>query len=290
MKKILLSVLVGLCIPASLYAYTSPGKPTGHVNDFAAALSPEDHVAIESRLVALERQTGIQVAVVTVSSLGGDSVEQYALKLFEEWGIGNKEKDTGILMLVSTGDRVVKIETGYGSGDLLTDVESADIIRLYLIPSFKEGQYSTGILRGVTALAATIEGRGTFSDPSSVASTRDVGGLGGYDQRTVIISIALLVIIGRILARIGSWRVGGGVGLVIGIIIGFVWGFLYTGIISIIGLTIFGIMFGFFGSRLPPGSGSMFLGGFGSGWGSGSGGFGGFGGGSSGGGGASGRW
>src|SRR4051812_30588425 len=104
--------LIALLLPLSAFAYASPGKPVGLVNDFAGVIPASDSIAIGTKLVALEKATGDEVVVVTVKSLGDETVESYAEKLFQEWGIGKADKDNGLLILVSTGDHKARIEVG----------------------------------------------------------------------------------------------------------------------------------------------------------------------------------
>ena len=126
MKKHLLiitALLFGLVSGAR--AYSSPGSPTGYVNDFAEILSTETRASLEELLSSTDASTSAQVAVVTIKSLDGDTIENYAEKLFQEWGIGQKGKDNGVLLLVAVDDRKVRIEVGYGLEGALTDAESS---------------------------------------------------------------------------------------------------------------------------------------------------------------------
>ncbi len=290
MKKILL-IAIGILIPVSVFAYVSPGKPAGFVTDFAGVLSVQEEQDIQGKLVALRRDTGIEIAVVTVVSLGGDTVEEYAPKLFKEWGIGSSEKDTGVLVLVAPNEREVKIETGYGAEGFLTDIQSGNIIQTQMLPAFKEGKYATGILASVDALSA-IAVNSPEAAQYSVPGQSDSSAGSNFDFRWGFFLVIILAnIFAKILGATKSWWLGGVFGAVAGAIIGLIWGFLYIGTVSIVVLTVVGLIFDFIVSKRPPGSGRgggiwpIFFGGGSSG-----GGFGGFGGGMSGGGGASGRW
>lgn len=296
MKKIL-PILIGLLIPVSVFAYVSPGKPTGFVNDFAGALNTQEKQLVEEKLTALNKNTGFQVSVVTVASLGGDSIENYAVKLFEEWGIGDKDLDNGVLILVAINDREVRIETGYGAGGAVTDIQSGNIIRTVIAPAFKEGKYGEGISGAVSALSAIISKSPEAAQYSVDGPKNSSSWVDGVDPFALFfIVIFILNALARLLGKTKSWWLGGVLGAIIGAVVGLIWGFLYAGIGSIVILTILGLVFDFIVSKKPPSSGGghggfwpMFFGGGGRG-GSGGGGFGGFGGGMSGGGGASGRW
>lgn len=286
-KAIILLALVS--IPLAAFAYVSPGKPTGFVNDFAGVIPATQRDSLEARLASLEKATGDEVAVATVPSLGGETVETYAEKLFQEWGIGNAGHDNGILILVSTGDHEARIEVGYGLEGTLTDLQSGNIIRNVMVPAFKGGDYAGGISGAVDAIADIIEGS---PDAAQYSETGDSPERWGFSfQALFAIAIIVLNVLSRILGSTRSWWLGGVLGAIAGIIIGIIWG-LFIGIISSIILGLLGLLFDFIVSKRPPGSGGgglwpIFFGGRGSGP---SGGFGGFGGGSSGGGGASGKW
>ncbi len=288
MKKYFL-VLIAVLVPLLTFAYTSPGSPQGFVNDFAHILTSVEKSDLEAKLVALKSSTSAEVSVVTVPSLGNETVETYATKLFEEWGIGGKEKDTGILLLVAPTEREVRIEVGYGLEGAVTDLQSGNIIRKVITPAFKEGKYGEGISGAVEALSAIIKNSPEAEQYSKTSPTFDF-----QLAPLFFIGIFLLNIFTRVLGKTKSWWLGGVIGAAIGGIIGFVWGFLFAGIIGIGIFTILGLVFDFVVSKRPPGSSGpggfwpMFLGGGGRG--GRGGGFGGFGGGMSGGGGASGRW
>jgi len=299
MRKIL-SIIFLIAIPLMGMAYTSPGRYTGFVNDFANIIDTNDEQVIESKLVALKNNTNAEVSVATISSLGGDeTIETYAVKLFEEWGIGVKGKDNGLLILVAPNDREARIEVGYGLEGSITDIQSGIIVRNVMIPAFKEGNYAKGISESVDAVIAVIE-----KSPEAEQYLRDTegntsSGQSGYDFDAgfiVFIVIILFNIFAKILGKTKSWWLGGVIGSIVGAIIGVIVSSIVLGIVSVVLLTIFGLVFDYFVSKNPPkdgGSGGifpMFFGGGGHGGFGGGGGFGGFGGGMSGGGGASGRW
>ncbi|OGN36009.1 MAG: hypothetical protein A2568_03470 [Candidatus Yanofskybacteria bacterium RIFOXYD1_FULL_44_17] len=119
-------------------------RPVGFVNDFAHVLTVDQAKNLESRLRSYRDITGIELAVVTVSSLGDMPIEDYASKLFAQWGIGEKGKDNGVLMLLAPAERKVRIEVGYGLEPDLTDITSGNIIRQYAIPNFKANNWPAG--------------------------------------------------------------------------------------------------------------------------------------------------
>jgi uncharacterized protein len=285
-------------LPLIAVAYVSPGKPTGFVNDFANIIDREIEQAIESKLVSLNNTTSAQISVVTIPSLGGDTRQNYAVKLFEDWGLGQKGKDNGLLLLIALDEREMQIEVGYGLEGDITDLQSGIIVRDILTPAFREGDYSGGIVKAVDMLSGII-----YKSPDALAyiedhkSNTNSGGSNSEDNLfgLFFFGVILLNLFARILGKTKSWWLGGAIGAVIGTIIGLIWGFISIGLISIIILTILGLIFDYIVSKNPPGSGGhggglWFLGSGGGRGGFGGGGFGGFGGGMSGGGGAGGRW
>jgi uncharacterized protein len=120
-------------------------SPTGYVNDFANILSPGDIARLNNEITAIEKATTVEIAIVMVDSLQGVSVEEYAVKLFEKWGIGKKGTDNGLLILVSKNDREYRIETGYGLEGTITDARANRIGREILEPNFKKGEYGNGL-------------------------------------------------------------------------------------------------------------------------------------------------
>ncbi len=133
-----------------------PAKPLGYVSDFAGVIRPADRMAIERLAAELEKKTTAQIAVVTVQSVKPETIEMYAVRLFEKWGIGQKGKDNGVLLLVAVKDRRVRIETGYGVEGIIPDAIADKIIRDILVPAFKQEDYSGGIKAGAIAIISLI--------------------------------------------------------------------------------------------------------------------------------------
>lgn len=290
-KGIILSFLFA---PILSFAYTSPGQPSGLVNDYANIISAESRATLESELLTFGKETSTQITIVTVENLGGDTIDNFAVKLFEEWGIGQTGKDNGALLLIARDDHQLRIEVGYGLEGVLTDALSSQIIRNIITPSFKNGDYNTGILEGARAMMAATRGEYTAESANSRS--------GGFNMDLGWLFFVVFIILRTLalfLARTPSWWAGGVLGGVVGGLIGLFAGFLYTGLVALVVLVPLGFLTDFYLSRsykahqaggaMPwwlmlgshrRGSGSHFGGG----------GFGGFGGGRSGGGGSSGSW
>lgn len=281
MRKRFSIALLGILLPLFTLAYTSPGKPSGFVNDFAQIISPEVEIELNRDLDSFEKSTGAEISVVTIPTYGRDeTIETYAVKLFEEWGIGKEKEDNGLLLLVSRDDREVRIEVGYGLEPVITDIQSGRIIQDILAPAFQAGNYDEGISRAVNALMQSIS-TGEAALTSSRAQKM------GFQADWIPFILFLMMFITSILARSKSWWLGGLIGFILAIL-------FFANVLVIAGITLLGFLFDYIVSKTykkskdngidPPWwIGGGHHGGRG-------GGFGGFGGGMSGGGGASGRW
>ncbi|MBX3307473.1 MAG: TPM domain-containing protein [Nitrospira sp.] len=131
---------------------------TGRVVDLAHVLPQATVEALTARLTAHEGQSSNQVAVLTIPSLEGESLEEFAHRVATTWKLGRKGTDNGVLLLVAIEERKVRIEVGYGLEGVLTDIRSAQIIRNEIVPRFRAGHLSDGILEGTQAIVKTIEG------------------------------------------------------------------------------------------------------------------------------------
>lgn len=154
-----LLLLLGLLLlwPPSAGALDVPPL-SGHVNDRAGLLRPETALKLEHFLSEFERSDSTQIVVLTIPSLEGESVEQYALKVAEGWGIGQKGKDNGAVLLIARDERKIRIEVGYGLEGRLTDMLSGRIIANEISPRFKAGNFNDGIVAGVVAMAEAVRG------------------------------------------------------------------------------------------------------------------------------------
>ncbi len=131
-------------------------RPSGYVSDFSGIISAQYKTMLESFISKIERKTTAEIAVVTVKSLDGEPIENYAVRLFERWGIGKKGKDNGILILVAPRERKLRIEVGYGLEGAIPDGLAGEIRDQYLLPYFKIGNYGEGIWNATVAIAAII--------------------------------------------------------------------------------------------------------------------------------------
>lgn len=279
------AAIVAACLEAAAAQAAIPSdallqrlEPQGYVNDFAELLAPADRAAIEQRLAELQQKTSAEFALVTLKSLEGGQIDDFANKLFKKWGVGKKGKDNGVLLLVAVEDRKARVEVGYGLEPILPDALAGRVLDEQLFPAFKQQRDGQGLTAAVNRIAEIIErgepGRPAPSHDFAVPQPRQVNMQPGIDPTGPLGFIAMAVIV-----------------MVI-----------YWFISQITGLNQFRRRGGSSWNWMPPmwtggsgfGSGAFGGGGFGGGGfgggGFGGGGFGGFGGGSSGGGGASGGW
>ena len=129
---------------------------SAYVNDYAGVMQSGSKTQTEDLIAKVEKDTNCQIAVAIVNSLEGISVEEYAVTLFEKWGVGKKKEDNGVLLLVAIEDRKLRIEVGYGLEGTITDLEAGNIIDNIIVPKFKQNDYSTGVYDGVVAIANQI--------------------------------------------------------------------------------------------------------------------------------------
>ena len=228
-------------------------NPPRLVNDYTNTLTEAQRQALENKLVSYDTSTSNQIAVVIISSLEGYDIADYALKLYRKWGIGNKDINNGVLVLVAKDDRKIRIEVGYGLEGAIPDITAKHIIEETITPAFKEENYYRGLDQGTDYIIKAAAGE--FKAPANYGKKST-----GSKAFGSIIGLLILFII---LGVMGGGRNSGGTMSGAGWIIG---------------------------SLLNSGRSGGWGGGGGGGWSGGGGGFGGFGGGSSGGGGASGSW
>lgn len=267
-------------------------QPTGYVNDFAQMLSSDYRQSLEEELVNFEKETTVEIAVVTIDSLEGGSIEDYAVRLFEDWQIGKKEKDNGLLILIAKEDREMRIEVGYGLEPVITDGRAGRIIREQMRPAFREEDYDVGVKLAI----GQIENYIRFGEPPTGAEEVQEKAMASLPL--IIFVVIILIYLSSFLARSKRFWPGGVIGGVMGGILGLIVGTILSFVLLIAGLGLLGLILDYLLSKnykklKKAGKSTGFWGsggGFFSGGGRGGGGFGGFSGGSSGGGGASGGW
>lgn len=259
------SLLVGAQIPVP--------PLTTRINDQAALLTTEQKASLEQKLQTFEARKGSQLAVLIVPTTAPETIEQYALRVVEQWKLGRKKVDDGALLLIATTDRALRIEVGYGLEGALNDATSKRIISEVMTPHFKAGDFYAGITAGVDQIIRVIDGE-PLPERGRIAGS----GMAELQQYVPIIFMLALVVGGVLRSLLGRFPgalvTGGAVAVAAWLFAGAISIALLAGILALLFTLFSGGMGGIGGHR----------GGFGGG-----GGFGGSGGGF-GGGGASGRW
>ena len=252
MKKLFFIILI-LAAVFNASAQKSIPKPVTArlVVDNANILTAAEVETLERKLVALDDSTSNQIAILTIKSLNGQTLEDVAVATFRDWGIGNKKTKNGVLVFISMEDKKIRIEVGYGLEGAIPDITANDIINNDIKPNFKQGNYYAGLDAAINNLSKAASGEYHVRREKPTSGRSSGGGS--------ILGIIIIVIIIIAMASRGGGRGGGGG--------------------SFIAPLLLGSMLGGGGRGGGWGSGD-----------SGSGGFGGFGGGDSGGGGSSGGW
>ena len=166
-----------LCLLAWIGPASGADVPflSGRVVDDAEILKSATRDRVTAVLKAHEQATGDQIAVLTVPTIGDESIEEYAVKVFESWKLGQKGKDNGVLLVIAPKDRKLRIEVGYGLEGALTDAAASRIIRNVITPQFKAGDFDKGVADGVSAIIATLEGKADVAAALASSDTESVG-------------------------------------------------------------------------------------------------------------------
>ena len=178
----------------SSFLFAEPQFPplTGRVVDTAKMLDTSEQQRLEAQLNAFENASGIQLVVAILPDLQGYAIEEYGNQLFRHWGIGQRDKNNGVLLIVAKGEREIRIEVGYGLEGTLTDALSANIIYSVIGPQFKTGQFAAGIEQGAQAIMEVLRGE---YQPREVRSKRRPAA-GGMVFWLLIFGIAMIFLRG----------------------------------------------------------------------------------------------
>lgn len=290
LASLLLALIATLALTPAARAEVPVPPLTGRVVDLTGTLSFAEASTLTSRLAALEQRKGSQIAVLLVPTTKPETIEQYSIRVADAWKLGRKGVDDGVLLLVATDDRTVRVEVGRGLEGAIPDALANRVIDEYLVPRFRAGDFAGGIGAAVDRLAGLVEG-----EPLPAPKARPREGQNPGDVFPVVLVLAFVA--GGILRRVlGQLPGAAATGALAGVV---TW--LLAGTLALAGfMALAGFFIGLVGGNRGPwvsagrglpggfGGGGLGGGGFGGG-GFGGGGFGG-GGGGFGGGGASGRW
>jgi uncharacterized protein len=257
--------------------------PVARVTDLTGTLTTAQQQLLAEKLAALELRKGSQVAVLLLPTTQPETIEQFGIRVAEQWKLGRKGVDDGALLLVAKDDRAVRIEVGYGLEGVLNDATAKRIIDEIVVPRFRDGDFAGGIEAGVDRMIAVIDGEPL---PPPEASRVGEYGVDGELEQIILIGFIVVLIVGGILRATvgkvpGATVAGAGAGVLAWLLAGSV----LFGIV----MAIVGFLFILGGGGLSVPTGGRHGGWGGGGWSSGGGGWRG-GGGSFGGGGGSGRW
>jgi len=169
-------------------------KLTGRVNDYAGILSASEKAELERMLRETEEATSAQVALLTIPSLSGDVLEDFAMRVVENWKLGQQGEDNGVLLLVTMAERKIRIEVGYGLESILTDAKSGYIIRNNIIPQFKNGDYFSGIRSGLSTVTGIIK-KDFDITPEQLARFRKEQSKSKGDQLPIGLIVFIIIIL-----------------------------------------------------------------------------------------------
>ncbi|MDE1533286.1 TPM domain-containing protein [Pseudomonas carnis] len=190
------------CVGVAQAALSFPAL-TGRVVDSAQMIDPAVREQLTQQLQALEQTSGDQLVVVTVPDLQGVPIEDYGYQLGRQWGIGQKGKDNGALLIVARDDRQLRIEVGYGLEGVLTDAQSWVIINQVILPKFKVGNFSQGISDGVAAMIQVVGGE-PLAVPAHVADANFAMDNPGFSIGLFILLIGVLWLCNRMGLPVGA--------------------------------------------------------------------------------------
>lgn len=199
MRNLLCSLFILLLVSSSATALNIP-KPTGYVNDKAGVISQTVELKLEQFLRDFEKSDSTQLTILTIPTLDGEALEEYSLKVFDNWKIGQKDKDNGALLLIAKAEKKIRIEVGYGLEGRLTDLMSGRIIDNEISPKFKQGDFDGGIVAGIVGMAEAV--RGEYTGTGKTNSRKKKSSPFGF-------IIPLLFFGGPFLARLGGRRRSG---------------------------------------------------------------------------------
>lgn len=273
-----------LCAAISAAAEVAVPPLKSRVTDLTATLKEGERAALEAKLADFEQKKGSQIAILVVPTTQPETVEQYAIRVFDQWKLGRSRVDDGVLLLVAKDDRRLRIEVGRGLEGAIPDAFAKRIIEEAITPRFRQGDFYGGISAGVDRIVKLAEG-----EPMPAPQARSPAPHGGLSPEVLFIGFMVVTVLANLLRSLMGRGAGSGVvGVAVGTIVYFFSGLLAVAVI--VGIIVF--IFSLFGGTGTGHRGSWSSG---SGWSSGGGSWssgGGFsgGGGSSSGGGASGSW
>ncbi len=215
-KKTIVLMVVSAVVVATVGALDVPSL-TGRVVDNAGMLSSSTEREIAALSQSVESSSGAQIAVLTVPGLEGEALEEFSIRVVEEWQLGSGERDNGVLLLVAAAEKKIRIEVGYGLEGVLTDAKSGLIIREILQPRFQRGDFDGGVLEAVRVIGSVAAGD-EEALPSSASAER--GGDPAFNAAGELLGKLILLFFIFGIGSFGRMRRRGGFGRAL------FWGFL----------------------------------------------------------------
>lgn len=220
MKKLFVVFSLALCLGFWGRSFALDVPPAGIVVDSANILSPEEEQNIETAINAEKERSGTQIGVLIITSLEGEVLENYSIEVARQWGVGRRDIDNGVLILVAVNDHKTRIEVGKGLEGALTDIESGRIIDYRMLPDFRNNNYSAGLIKAVDGIRLAIA-----DEYDQLALETESATTKGSWFGLIFIVITILQWLIAVLARTKSWWAGGIVGSFVGLAIGTISGF-----------------------------------------------------------------
>nr|WP_052335799.1 YgcG family protein [Treponema phagedenis] len=188
-KRIAFFIFFVLCFIATALEVPPLKEP---VTDLAGVLDTAEHTKISDFLTKLDTSSQVQIAVLIIPSLEGESLEDYSMQVAEKWKIGQKGKDSGVILLIANDEHKIRIEVGYGLEGFITDAKASSIIRNVIAPEFKKNNYGEGIYQAVQNLAGlALEDESLISDKLNTEEDSD-----GTPWLLIIIIVAVFLLVG----------------------------------------------------------------------------------------------
>ena len=200
MKRWLILILLCL-LPVAGWAEVPVPTLQARVTDLTNTLTEAQRSSLEARLAAFEAEKGSQIAVLLVPTTQPETIEQYSIRVAEQWKLGRKGVDDGVLVLLARNDRAARIEVGYGLEGAIPDAIAKRVVEDYMIPKFREGDYFGGITAGLDALIAAIH-QEPLPEPKRASKT------GHIPDNLFMLFFAALVLGGILRMLLGAFMGG----------------------------------------------------------------------------------
>lgn len=252
--RVIAGSVIGVAIAASVFALPAraldiPSAPTLEtpIVDQTGTLSAEQVQQLAAQIAKSRQEKSYQIGILMIPTLGsGEYLEGYSIKVARAWGIGDKDKDNGVLILVVKDDRKMRIEVGRGLEGDLTDLRAGRIIRDVMAPSFRQSDYYGGLSGAVNSIQLAVSQQADPALSESTSSDAD-----GWELFAFFLGVGVFILswLGSVLARSKSWWAGGVIGGVVGFVVMIVFAWALWTFIAAIAAAGLGLLFDFLVSR-----------------------------------------